>query len=141
MRHFLAHAVLTPLLLTGGTAVEPENAAAGPPDPQRGALLYRIHCQNCHGRAGVGDGPMATLLTGRPADLTALTSDEDGAFPTPAVRALIDGRDQVTEHDRREMPVWGMTLRENSRDHVRESDVEARINDLVAYLEAIQARK
>jgi putative copper resistance protein D len=37
----------------------------------RGQTLYREHCARCHGVAGYGDGPAATGLRVRPADLTA----------------------------------------------------------------------
>jgi putative copper resistance protein D len=36
-----------------------------------GESLYRLHCQGCHGPFGYGDGPGATSLPRRPADLTA----------------------------------------------------------------------
>jgi len=36
-----------------------------------GASLYRVHCANCHGPTGRGDGPASAGLLQRPADLTA----------------------------------------------------------------------
>jgi putative copper resistance protein D len=36
-----------------------------------GSHLYQEHCAVCHGVAGYGDGPAASTLTPRPADLTA----------------------------------------------------------------------
>ncbi len=42
-------------------------------DPQaiaRGKVLYRQHCQACHGNEGRGDGPVAAGLSHPPADLT-----------------------------------------------------------------------
>jgi len=36
-----------------------------------GSQLYQQHCVGCHGIAGFGDGPAATTLTPKPADLTA----------------------------------------------------------------------
>ncbi|MBI1728523.1 MAG: CopD family protein [Candidatus Rokubacteria bacterium] len=36
-----------------------------------GASLYRVHCVECHGPAGRGDGPASAGLLQRPADLTA----------------------------------------------------------------------
>jgi copper resistance protein D len=36
-----------------------------------GASLYRVHCANCHGLTGRGDGPASAGLLQRPADLTA----------------------------------------------------------------------
>jgi len=38
----------------------------------RGAELFSIHCQMCHGKSGAGNGQIAPfLLTKKPADLTA----------------------------------------------------------------------
>ena len=45
----------------------PYNAAS----VAHGASLYRVHCANCHGRTGRGDGPASAGLLQRPADLTA----------------------------------------------------------------------
>ncbi len=36
----------------------------------RGAVLYRRHCQACHGEDGRGNGPLAAALPHPPADLT-----------------------------------------------------------------------
>jgi putative copper resistance protein D len=36
-----------------------------------GRVLYRAHCESCHGVAGYGDGPAGGALPRRPADLTA----------------------------------------------------------------------
>jgi len=45
----------------------PYNAAS----VAHGASLYRVHCANCHGPTGRGDGPASAGLLQRPADLTA----------------------------------------------------------------------
>ncbi len=37
---------------------------------EKGEDVYRMHCLNCHGARGRGDGPVAEFLTPRPADLT-----------------------------------------------------------------------
>jgi putative copper resistance protein D len=37
----------------------------------QGQALYRVHCQNCHGVAGYGDGPGGAGLPRHPANLTA----------------------------------------------------------------------
>jgi mono/diheme cytochrome c family protein len=38
----------------------------------RGAQLFSIHCQMCHGEAGQGNGPIAVFLVNKkPADLTS----------------------------------------------------------------------
>jgi mono/diheme cytochrome c family protein len=81
-------------------------AAEGVPgDPAAGAALYARYCATCHGAGAEGDGPTAELLTVRPTDLTALSS-EDGVFPTGRVVRRIDGRDPVLAHGS-PMPIFG----------------------------------
>lgn len=46
----------------------------------RGANLYEIHCQMCHGATAEGNGPIAPFLANRPANLT-----------TPVVQSKSDG--------------------------------------------------
>ena len=107
----------------------------------RGSLLFRIHCQNCHGRSGTGNGPMAKLMTVPPANLTMLAVRDGGEFPTERVRRVIDGRAEVRAHGMREMPVWGLTLAQRDRDNDQEAETRARIEDLVAHLKSIQAKE
>lgn len=46
----------------------------------RGAELYAIHCQMCHGQTAEGNGPIGPFLANRPANLTS-----------PVVQAKSDG--------------------------------------------------
>lgn len=48
---------------------------------QRGAILYGIHCQVCHGAQGHGDGPLGGFFDRTPQNLTAaqITSEFDGS--------------------------------------------------------------
>ena len=46
----------------------------------RGAELYAIHCQMCHGQTAEGNGPIGPFLGNRPANLTS-----------PVVQAKSDG--------------------------------------------------
>ncbi len=48
----------------------------------RGAELFSINCSLCHGPQGKGNGPVATYLQNKPADLTnaAIQSFSDGAI-------------------------------------------------------------
>lgn len=102
----------------------------------RGILLYQRYCSNCHGDQAHGDGRIAHLLKTEPADLTQLT-DEDGRFPTDEVRKTIDGRAGILAHGTREMPIWGQVFLEGDGPEA-EAEVEAKIDDLIGYLEAIQ---
>lgn len=110
------------------------------PSVERGELLYRIYCQNCHGTDARGDGPTAAVLTVRPADLTRLL--KDGGFPRDRLRQVIDGRETMRGHGkpRREMPIWGLGFQELDRDGNQEAEVRAKIDALLDYLETLQER-
>ena len=62
----------------------PQNpVAADEASLTRGAELYTIHCQMCHGPTGAGTGPIAPFLVNvKPANLTSdvVQSKSDGSF-------------------------------------------------------------
>lgn len=69
--------------------VAPERAShrANPLPPtadalKRGRNLFHRDCEQCHGKAGHGDGPLAVSLLPRPADLASehVQSQSDGAL-------------------------------------------------------------
>ena len=103
----------------------------------QGSQLFRTHCATCHGIDGHGSGPMANQLRRKPPDLTLFASRNGGVFPSERVRRIIDGRD-VASHGISEMPVWGDVFR-NTKE-ATDALVKARIDAIVRYLEAIQAR-
>jgi mono/diheme cytochrome c family protein len=39
-------------------------------DPEQGRLMFQSFCSACHGVSGKGDGPLAKVMTPKPADLT-----------------------------------------------------------------------
>ena len=82
-----------------GPALAEGNAVAG-------EALYGKHCAVCHGIEATGHGPMVTVLTVQPSDLTTLTLRHGGVFPLERVAARIDGRDPLVAHGS-DMPVYG----------------------------------
>ncbi len=56
-----------------------------------GAADYAAYCAGCHGAGGTGDGELAAGLGKRPADLTALSAQNGGVFPTTRVMAKVWG--------------------------------------------------
>ena len=54
----------------------------------RGPDLYHAHCAACHGPEGKGNGPAAAALKTKPADLTILTKNNGGKFPTREFKNL-----------------------------------------------------
>jgi len=111
-----------------GPAVPPVTEAAD------GAALFRTYCANCHGTAGRGDGAMAGQLRRLPPDLTSFAVRNGGVFPAERVRQVIDGTG-VAAHGDREMPVWGAVFKRSSG-----SNVAARVDAIVRFLEALQQR-
>jgi hypothetical protein len=56
------------------------------------------------------------------------------------VAASIDGR-EVPTHGTRDMPIWGLSFQVPGKDSNQEAEVRARIEDLTAFLRAVQAAK
>ncbi len=119
----------------------PETAEPAESREVLGALSYRIHCLNCHGSSGTGNGPMAELLKIVPADLTRLAERHDGEFPAEHIYRTIDGRQEITGHGSRQMPVWGIGFQDLGRDADQEEVVRNKILDLVSYLKTLQVEE
>ena len=110
-------------------------------DIEEGAAAFVTHCAACHGIEARGDGPMATLLTVKPADLTALSASNGGVFPTARVIQRIDGTTEVLAHGG-PMPVFGMLMQGPSAGIVAPDGseviaVEAIVN-IAGWLEGVQ---
>jgi mono/diheme cytochrome c family protein len=102
-----------------------------------GRDIYGYFCASCHGPRGRGDGPVASQLKTRPANLTLLAAGNGGSFPQERVRAFVThGRSDAPTHGSLEMPVWGPIFQA-----LDPSDTVARtrIDNVVAYLRALQA--
>jgi mono/diheme cytochrome c family protein len=98
---------------------------------------FQSYCASCHGAKGVGDGPVAEALKRAPANLTLLTAGNGNRFPRERLVASLMGEGRTVEaHGTTEMPIWGPLFR------VFESDarVRVRIDNLVGYIETLQAR-
>ena len=108
-----------------------------------GKLKYQKYCANCHGPAGKGDGPLAKMLTIKPADLTQMSKRRSGQFPFWEAYRMIDGRQEVRGHGPREMPMWGFIFQveEGAEGPLFQEDlVRGRIWQLVYFLESIQEK-
>jgi mono/diheme cytochrome c family protein len=134
---------LASLLLSG--AVVSAQVKPGPPKPYeqlifsvRGPDLYRAHCAACHGPEGKGNGPVATSLKAKPADLTVLAKNSGGRFPAERVQKFISGDDpSLQSHGTREMPVWGPIFHQVEED---QDFGNVRLQNLIKYLRAIQQK-
>lgn len=133
-------AVAAALLLTPLTAAA--QATLEPSTPRRtiaGASLFSTYCVVCHGPGARGDGPLASSMTRKPADLTEIARRNGGTYPSELVFRTIDGKRPVRGHGGPDMPVWGDAFA-RSRDGGSAEQVKQMIQSLVDYLETIQAR-
>jgi mono/diheme cytochrome c family protein len=106
-----------------------------------GKAMFERYCSSCHGTDAKGDGPLANLLTTRPADLTQLAKQNGGTFPGVKVMRAIDGRDEVRAHGTSDMPVWGERFKaESPAVHTRETAVRGRAQEIVQYIQSIQEK-
>ncbi len=104
-----------------------------------GAEVFRTYCASCHGTAARGDGPLASLMTRKPANLTEMAKRNGGQFPSELVFKTIDGRQPIRGHGGPDMPVWGDAF-SKSREAGDAESVKAVIASLVQYLESVQLR-
>ena len=102
-----------------------------------GSAVYQTYCAVCHGSSGEGDGPLASSLRVRPADLTLLARKSGGTFPKDRVTRTVDGRKPVKGHGGADMPVWGDAFKQ-SKDGYSEAKVQEKIEAVVEYLESLQ---
>jgi hypothetical protein len=104
-----------------------------------GAALYMRFCASCHGRTGLGDGPVSGALAVMVPDLTRLGARSKQGFDRDKIYAYIDGRRYVQAHGTREMPVWGMGFwLERGADEAAQAEVTRMIDSLVDHLAAMQ---
>jgi mono/diheme cytochrome c family protein len=103
-----------------------------------GKEMYTSYCAVCHGIDGKGDGPAASALKAPPTDLTTLSMNNGGKFPSLKISAAIRGDANVPAHGSKDMPVWGSLFREMSQGH--EGEVQQRVANLTKYIESLQAK-
>jgi mono/diheme cytochrome c family protein len=108
------------------------------PPSMSGRDIFRYYCATCHGRDGRGNGPVASSLKTRPANLTKLAANNRGQFPLERVRAFVtQGRPDAPTHGSSDMPVWGPIFQSlDPSDKI----AQARIDSVVAYINSIQAK-
>lgn len=111
-----------------------------------GMREYERNCVGCHGTKGKGDGPYMAYLQKSPSDLTVLARKNNGVFPFARVYEVIDGREELPAHGRRDMPIWGSDYNHKAAPEYddynvnREVFVRARILALTEYLYRLQAK-
>lgn len=131
----LACAVLATAFVSGHA-----RAAADDVRIEQGKELYRQYCSACHGLDANGQGPLATVLTPPPPNLTLL-GDKYG-FPLPKARLaeFIDGRREVRAHGSSDMPVWGRRMVDGPPSSGSEAQTTGTLRLILDYLESVQMR-
>lgn len=119
------------------------SVAGGQSGSVAGRDLFVSHCASCHGVDGRGGGPVAPSLRVPPSDLTRLTERYALADLRTELAGIIDGRAEVAAHGRREMPVWGVMLFEDSGEPraVVEASRRRAIEILADYVLSLQSRE
>lgn len=141
-------AVVVGSVLVGSLAASHEDAPPasaivdqGQPDPigleLSGRDLFRRYCASCHGTSGMGDGPLASSMRRKPANLRQIAKRNGGEYPSELVYRVIDGRQPVRGHGGPDMPVWGDAFGRTT-DATDEASVKRKIESLVVYLRSIQ---
>lgn len=111
--------------------------------PASGKEDFDNHCAPCHGVDGRGHGPELRVLPDiHPSDLTNITLKHGGVFPRQEVVDMVDGRKSIPSHKRFDMPFWGVNFQQEGKEFTPESEAKAkaRIDALVAYVEALQRK-
>jgi len=103
-----------------------------------GRQMYSNYCAPCHGVDGRGHGPVATALKQPPADLTLMSRNNGGKFPSAHVTAVLEYGSVVPSHGTAEMPVWGPIL--GKMDSGAWNARALRISNLRQYIEDIQVK-
>lgn len=107
----------------------------------RGADLFAENCAVCHGRDGRGGGGASVPGLGKtPSDLTVLSRQNDGVFPTRRVAAMISAYAQGEQIARRMRPFEALSSDRMKRMRTEDGRLRAPkpSADLIAYLVSIQ---
>jgi mono/diheme cytochrome c family protein len=99
--------------------------------------IFHDYCAACHGVDGRGNGPAASALKYKVPDLTEISKRANGQFPLARIRNIIDGKETLTGHGSREMPVWGPIFHQVDADQ----DLgNVRTDNLAHYIESLQRK-
>ena len=116
---------------------EIHHVAAPQTSPISGKANYEAYCAACHGMNAKGNGPAAPALKIPAADLTRLTANAGGKFPTLHVEQMIRNADSPA-HGSKDMPVWGPVFRSLSNGN--QAQVDLCVTNLAEYLESLQTK-
>ena len=111
-----------------------------------GEQTYKQYCAACHGADAKGHGPVASVLTTPPPDLTTLAKSHSGKFPYDYVSSVLEfgtasSRNIASDyaypaHSSSDMPDLGPIFQ--YYDKQSEKVVQQRIKNLCDYLASLQ---
>ena len=105
--------------------------------PRDGPSVFKAYCASCHGTDGKGSGPAASALKAKPTDLTLIAKSNTGMFPRATIEDVMINGGKWKAHGSKDMPTWGPIFRAvDGNDKI----VTAQVQNLVTYLESIQAK-
>lgn len=113
---------------------------AGKTPANDGKQMYMSYCASCHGEYGKGNGPVAPALKKQPADLSVLSKNNGGKFPSAHVAAVLEFGAENSAHGNSDMPVWGPVLGKMDPANPQLNMKALRISNLSRYLESIQQK-
>lgn len=112
---------------------------------EAGKIEYTRSCELCHGVSAKGDGPYASRLIVKPADLTTIAKNNHGIMPIASIYRMIDGSDDLLFHGGRKMPIWGDRYDSEAINDIGPDSavtfVRGRIFELLLYLDTLQVPK
>ena len=108
--------------------------------PTSGKEMFVEYCAPCHGVDGKGNGPVAAALKQQPTDLTTLTRNNGGMFPTAHIQSVLRSGTANPAHGSAEMPVWGPVFSKMNITNTEQNEMDLRISNLSRYLRTLQVK-
>ena len=103
----------------------------------KGEVIFQKQCAHCHNSENIEE--TIADLGAVPPDLTTIIRRRGlTKFPVTEIAKIIDGRQAMSSHGSREMPIWGEIYSEN--DGLDEDQIQGRKAELIAYLILHQTR-
>ncbi|HSJ39706.1 MAG TPA: hypothetical protein VK955_01465, partial [Xanthobacteraceae bacterium] len=106
--------LLAALLVFPGTAFAQVPEAVNSVQTTTGGEVFHTYCASCHGTSARGDGPLASSMIRKPANLVEIAKRNGGVFPSDLVFRTIEGRQPIKGHGGPDMPVWGDAFSKSS---------------------------
>jgi mono/diheme cytochrome c family protein len=141
LKHFLVTAIAAMLAASMAYANQPTvkvTIPVGRTAPTDGKQMYASYCASCHGVDGKGQGPVASELRTRPANLTSLSRNNDGKYPGLHVMNVLQFGVAIPPHGTAQMPVWGPVF--GKMDQADTLEEPLRVGNLTRYLQTLQTK-